>query len=516
MSARFSIVLLSALAILPSSLDAATPDDIEVFSIAASHTELAPGTRLVLSAVVRATTSTAAPFVVRAYYDDEPTGGGRAENRVQLLASEPVMRGLAKGQSLSVELPITIPPCDRCGRRTVYVTTDRGEGAPRSFRTGTRYLMLDVGYERLPDLRVTSVAIDHDRGSTSDTVHVRGTVMNDSLTFAEGPFRVSAYCSSDPILTPKDRKLYSFYVPSLASGASVTLDRAVQLQPGCGVHGASTWIGVLADDQGTLPERDEENDGGSLPFWVLRAPDLSADALSLSATAGPPGSRVFVSYRIENIGGSAAQSFAVGVYLTRPGASPRSGVRLDAADVASLSAVTQSGLMQHLVTIPKVPRGRYELGVWADVDAANGELRRLNNFKAIAFDVTDQNLTDGYFRAGKKAAAPGDAIALSMTVRNTGRDAVPATKVGLYYSDDPRFERGADHQVGELAVPRLASGSTSKEQSVRVEIPPGAQHGYRYLIAVVDDAGAVSETDELDNVALAPILVASAGASAKK
>lgn len=504
---------LLAFAVLSSLAWASRPSaandipDVEVVSVGASHTDVAPGSSVLLTVVVRARGASTGPVEVRAYYaDGVPPSGVPGDARE--LGVHALTRGIAKDQVVTFGMPIRMPPCDACGKRTVFVQVEPGSRSLNlNKRNDVRAVTLDVAHEHVPELRVTGVSIDRDRGSIADTVRVRGTVRNDSPYYAEGPFRVAIYCSADQLLTRNDRRLHSFMVSSLAARQVVGVDRTVTLDPGCGVYGASTWIGIVADDQATLRDANPDNNGASLPYWVLRAPDLTSGAFTVSANQGPAGSRVLVSYRVGNQGDAGAVSFKTGVYLAKPGEALDRGELLDGATVPSVAASSRSGLMQHVVTIPRVPRGQYVLGVRVDVDGENGELRRRNNAMSERFDVTEINLREAHFRAATRNVSASSEVRLSFAVRNEGKDAAPASKVAFYYSDDPRFDRQEDPRLTEAPIGKLRPGRSSAEQTVTVTVPPRAREGYHFLLAVLDDEDVVSETDERDNVALEPVYV---------
>jgi hypothetical protein len=92
-------------------------------------------------------------------------------------------------------------------------------------------------------------------------------------------------------------------------------------------------------------------------------------------------------------------------------------------------------------------------------------------------------------------------------VRNDGRDEAPPSKLAIYYSDDPRFDRGEDQRLAEVTIGKVRPGRSTAEATESVKVPAHAREGYRYLFAVIDDEDAVAETDERDNVALEPIYV---------
>ena len=483
--------------------------DLEIVSVGADHAELAPATTFTLTFVVRSRSSSVGPFSVGVYYARGAAVSGALPKDARMLFGYPVERGLAKGAAASFSTSVRVPSCaEDCGPHAIYVVADPSNQTADSLETNNvRAVTLDVAQDHLPDLRVEKVAISPDRGSTSDTVAVRATVRNASRYFAHGPFRVSVYCSPDAEVTASDHRLYSFMVPALGASQTVGIDRAVALQPSCGVRALSTWVGVLADDEDAVKEANEQNDGKSAPFWVFRSPDLTTQKVFLSETSGPSGSRLLVSYKVSNVGGSSAGAFRSAVYLSKNPTAPLSGALLDTVNLPSLAANVDSGAIEQAVTIPALPRGAYYVGVVVDPDNANGELRKRNNLHATSFQITETNLTEAHFAVTPKVVAPASTLSLRLSVRNTGLDAAVSSKVAFYYSDDPRFDVERDVKLGELDLGAVAGRATTKERALDVVGPRDAREGYRFVLAVIDDGDQVRETDEHDNVALEAIQV---------
>ena len=182
--------------------------DLEVISVAADHTELAPATTFTLTFVVKSHAAATGPFSVGVYYAKGPADPRGVPRDAQLLSRYPVDRGLAKDDASSFSTEIRLPACEDCGKSAVYVVADpSNRTAESSESNNVRSVTLDVAPDHVPDLLVEKVSVSPDRGSTSDTVSVRATVRNASRFVAHGPFRVSVYCSSDAEVTASDRRL---------------------------------------------------------------------------------------------------------------------------------------------------------------------------------------------------------------------------------------------------------------------------------------------------------------------
>jgi subtilase family serine protease len=60
-----------------------------------------------------------------------------------------------------------------------------------------------------------------------------------------------------------------------------------------------------------------------------------------------------------------------------------------------------------------------------------------------------------------------------------------------------------DVSLGYRVVPPLAAGAESRADT-RLPLPRGLSTGRYYLLGKIDSSGAVAESDETNNVALAP------------
>lgn len=94
-------------------------------------------------------------------------------------------------------------------------------------------------------------------------------------------------------------------------------------------------------------------------------------------------------------------------------------------------------------------------------------------------------------------ADSGDTITVSVQTANNGGGAAAASTTGLFFSVDRVIDAG-DVVVGAAAVPALNAGQ-SATTSFTFTIPSGSD-GKFYLIARADDAGVVTETNEVNNI----------------
>jgi hypothetical protein len=93
-------------------------------------------------------------------------------------------------------------------------------------------------------------------------------------------------------------------------------------------------------------------------------------------------------------------------------------------------------------------------------------------------------------------------------VTNDGTSTTGSFRVGLYLSSDNECSI-TDTPIGNRTIASLAAGGTSTVNTT-VLIPASASLGPKFLCAIVDDLGAVGESDEANNTRSTPINVLSA------
>ena len=168
-----------------------------------------------------------------------------------------------------------------------------------------------------------------------------------------------------------------------------------------------------------------------------------------------------------------------------------------AFNFAGVSAAT---IAMAPVTIPaNTPPGIYYLGViydaatdgnTADNASDRWDALRINVVPAGAADLAVTQLS------GPANTNPGASFTVSNTVVNTGAGASGSFRLGLYLSSDNVCTTG-DTLIGSRVL-TVAAGASSTADTL-VSIPAGAALGSRFICAIVDDLGAVTEADEGNN-----------------
>jgi hypothetical protein len=175
-------------------------------------------------------------------------------------------------------------------------------------------------------------------------------------------------------------------------------------------------------------------------------------------------------------------------------------------DFAALGSVTVN--MAQVTIPPNTPPGNYYLGlIYDNATDANASNNDTDGWDAVPIRVTKPDL-DITALAAPVSARPGDSIDVSNTVQNIGSAASGAFRVGLYYSVDSTCTTG-DTLMTFRPLASLDAGATSAAITP-VTIPAGATPGTRYVCAIADDLGQVTESNEGNNTAFTAISIVQA------
>ncbi|MCL4751807.1 MAG: hypothetical protein KJ015_16650 [Myxococcales bacterium] len=480
--------------------------DLIIGALALSHDRAAPDSAVQVElSVENRGTLDAGPFRVAIYHSDGLVVPKRGN--VTRIGALLVDSGLRAGKKASFSARVVLPPCEKCRPGSLYAFADAwGTVLESSEENNFKAVPIAIDPGFRPNLRVGSVKLTPDRGPAAREVLLSAVVENTTAFAALGPFRLGVYCSDDAEMTKSDLLLSAWIHQGLAAQGRLAITRKVTVDTRCPVRGQHVELGVVADVEGSVAEADEGDNSESAPYWVFRSPDLVPGQLAISRDAAAPGSRVVISYRVQNQGKSAALPFKVGAYLSKDATITATDKLIDTFEIEGLAAQTTSGTLHHELTVPELASGSYFVGVIVDVDDQNGELRERNNLKAVPLSVRRVDITDRYFFLDKSSALAGDPLELRFSLRNTGSDTSGPFKVAFYYSQDPRLD-SKDELLASFELKKLAKGSEAGEHVLAGNVPAGAAEGYRYVLMSMDDGDAVAETDEHDNIALRPVLI---------
>jgi subtilase family serine protease len=204
-----------------------------------------------------------------------------------------------------------------------------------------------------------------------------------------------------------------------------------------------------------------------------------------------------------NQGAGAASSSATRFFLSANATLEAGDTGLQSRGVGPLDPGGSSTATTTLSLPASIATGTYYLLAQADGDAAIPELNEVNNTRAAIVRI-GPDLTVSAFSAPPRGAA-GGTLAVTDTVRNSGSGPAGASLTAFYLSADLALDAGDARLAPTRAVPALLANETSTGTTT-VTLPDVAP-GVWFLLANADDTRAVVETQEINNLKFATLLV---------
>lgn len=361
-------------------------------------------------------------------------------------------------------------------------------------------------------LSFTPTVVDTTLG---ETVHVSESLTNSGVVPA-GAFRVGVYLSTNNVISTSDVLLGSRDVGGLAVGASssATSDLAVPAGVGAGTY----YVGLIVDDLGQELELSEANDAllASSTLDVVASPLPQPDLVVQSASYGPHavlvGQSIQVQTEVRNVGNLSASAFKIGVYLSSDDQIAADDLRIGERNVAQLGAGFGTAASAPYVVPVSLPAGTYYVGVIADDLLQVAESVETNNALrasgTVVVSVPPPPAPDLIVNATSftpSQASAGQLLQLSATLRNQGDLGAGAFRVAFYASSDATVD-AQDVLLGFQSLSALDANQTFVG-TISATLPASLAAGDYTIGALVDDALAVSESVESNNVLVASTLL---------
>lgn len=421
--------------------------DLRVVSVASEPADAADGDAVTFRAVVEnAGTATAEGVRVRFR-----VGAGHVLGDAHVPA-------LGPGASVTLAAPAWTA---LAGDHVVHVGADPMNAIGETSETNN-----DVTHAlrvRGPDLAVLSVFTMPERAVLGEPVTVRALVVN------RGDAPMTTTTAQASFSTLGAPLAGNATIPPLAIGEQRIVEHAYEP-----TSAGDALTAVLLDPQGAVREVDETNNAAQARYRVhaadLRAVDLATDPASPAhgdATA-------FVA-RLRNDGDHDA---------------PPTTLRflVDAASVGEVAAPAVPANGSVLVRLEgwNATGGDHALAALADAHGDVREASETNNAATAQKRVRQADLAAESLAASPASPAPGDAVTLTLRLRNAGDATAPPTLVRFTHE-------GA--LLGEALAPSLAPG-----EAADVAAPSWtAVGGARRFEAAADADGALAEPREDDN-----------------
>ena len=234
-------------------------------------------------------------------------------------------------------------------------------------------------------------------------------------------------------------------------------------------------------------------------------PDLTITSISGPA-ASAPGSTISVSVTTKNIGGGPAPASRTGFFLfTNNIWSPAATYLTDRAVPALVAGASDSATLSIQIPADTVP-GTYYVIAKSDWLGEIVEPNEVNNESPTNGIKLGADLLVTILNVPATVGA-GASIAVYDTTKNAGAATTPATTTAFYLSTNMTLD-AADVLLGSRTVNPLASNATSAAYTT-VTIPASTPMGEYAILAKADNANAVTEVLESNNVNVAFLQVGS-------
>ncbi|MBI3892662.1 MAG: hypothetical protein HY303_14165, partial [Candidatus Wallbacteria bacterium] len=327
--------------------------------------------------------------------------------------------------------------------------------------------------------------------------------------------QVNVYLSTDPIITSSDLFLGSMPNVGVPPGGASNLSPTFTVPTGIS---GQFYAGALVDPSNLIPETNENNNAtpSTGPITVTSGaaggprPDLVAENVHGPSSASA-GSSITVSGSIRNTAPSSGADPSDADFVISTDITITLADGLLARVPISPLAPSQFQNVARTVTLPGgLAPGNYFIGLIADSTSRVQESNENNNSQ-VAF--SSLNITGGTTGGGplpdliaENLAVPatatlGGQIIVSGSIRNMAPSSGAAASVAQFFLSADHVLDAGDTPIGGEPVPPLSPGAFVSLNNRSYAIPTLMTAGNYFLLLVADGGHAVTEADELNNVA---------------
>jgi subtilase family serine protease len=314
------------------------------------------------------------------------------------------------------------------------------------------------------------------------------------------------YLSTNQTLDASDVLLLTS--PGSTLAANQYISRYDNLPIPVGTAPGSYYVLFVADPANAVSETNENNNVvGAALMLVAPGVDLNITSAYLTPTSVAPGSTLYTTCYIQNLGNSLAASSTIGYYLS-------TNTTLDASDVlmrTTVGASLAAGQYSYRNDSPMVPAGttpgNYYVLFVADPANAVSETNENNNVVSASLLVIapgiDLQIQQPYLSTN--SVTPGFTTTGSCYIQNAGNTLASSSSVGFYLSTNQTLD--ASDVLLSTATGFSLSAAQMSTRSATLVIPTGTAAGSYYVLFAADPTNAVSETNENNNVEALPLTV---------
>jgi|GEM_PF-3039839 len=338
--------------------------------------------------------------------------------------------------------------------------------------------------------------------------------LGNSGEIASGAFKIDFRLSKDGAITSKDLGLGAMHVAGLKAGEKRPLAFTAKLP---GSIGLGSWhLGMRIDVAGAVKEKNESNNSAAHKLTIIappkatKKPDLQV--VAVSGDGGVSGAKTKVVIKVRNVGKAASKAFRIDLRLSEDAAVDGSDYLMVTRDFGGLAANT-SATATVFPTIPAAAKpGSWVIGARADVLDAVDESDETNNARLAVIKIAappppaKPDFAMNLATVNPSSVLAGEAIKCLATLHNHGGSYGNGIRVSYRLSKDMVIT-GADKLLGWRTV--LGAQKGAKEAvGHTVQVPATTPPGDYFVGMIADSLGAVAESNEKNNVAIAKLVVA--------
>ena len=358
--------------------------------------------------------------------------------------------------------------------------------------------------EDLPDLEATSVSTSSSSVVMGDTITVQYRIDNTGTDYS-GSFYWKMYLSTDSSISTSDVFVDEFSVSSI-SGGSYRSGYEYSVTIPTGINSGYYYLGMIADNRGTVNELDETNNvvSSSSRIDIEEPADLIPDSPSGPST-GQAGQQVSLSWRIDNAGDDTSGWFYWEMYISTDSTITTSDTKLGSTQQASSISGGSYRSGTFSASLPSnLAQGTYYFGIIVDSTSRISEGDETNNIEvgnSIYISVPDYDLqaTSISVDSGYRQVCEGSDIYITLSVTNLGSD-----NAGSHYYEALVSTGNSVSAIYTGTSLGYASGTANvpsyTHTSMLATLPTSITPGTYYVGLYVDYGDYISESNENNNI----------------
>ena len=359
----------------------------------------------------------------------------------------------------------------------------------------------------VPDLIVQTPNVTPTSVTAGGTVTVTFTIRNQGSAATSVTSTATIVLSNDNTVDAEDQVLTTVSTQPLAAAASVNLTANNVRIPASATPGAK-FIGIRADSGNAIAESNENNNTATDSLTIAAPqPDLVVGALTLSASATPPGGSLTVNVTVSNAGSGNAGASITRIVLSTDAVIGTGDVVLTSINTGSIAGGSALPLTANITIAANVTPGNYFIGALVDATNAVDESAEDNNTATQAFSVSGlPDLVVTALEASPTQVIPGNNVTLTFTIRNQGGTTADGATHDVVLSNDEVIRNGEDVFLISRPTGSLTPGATATI-TVTIPIPANTSVGNKFIGVIADATNTVTEAVETNNTRSTAIVV---------